>query len=357
MRVLRRRPASFGTAVVCLVLSLLALGAPLARAQDGSPAAEPLAASLLMTEDLPGFTGRDLDPSELDIDRRAFDAQRGIDARIRAWVSQEQGVVFDHRMLFPTREAALAYLTAAEPTLSEADDAGLASVTDDPLTNGTRHWAGETRIGAEPVAMDVWLIPVGPVVAKVAVTVFGPGLEMRRTIAERALARLEAVYGPADAALASPDGSPPGSPGASTVSDIEHLQGLVQAVLRTGARGCEDAGPSLPGEVVAMSCDTGDVVVVYRRFADAPARDAAFATLVELVPEPDGSATSCAEGAYQGSVSEGDRTWAVACWESSSGLVLLWTEPDQPTLGAILAPPFSDLMGLWRDARFVDDPG
>lgn len=337
---------------MCLLVLLVALGTPPARAQDGSPPTDTLAASLLTAEDLPGFTGRDLDPSELDIDRRTFDEQRGIETRIRAWVSQEQGVVFDHRMLFPTSQAALAYLTAAEPTLSEADDAGLVLVADDPLTAGARHWAGETRIGAEPVAMDVWLIPVGPVVAKVAATVFGPALTDRGAIAQRALARLEAVYGPADAV--SPSGSP-GAPSASPASDIELLQALVQAVLRTGARGCDDPGPSLPGEVVAMSCTKGDVVVVYRQFADDAARDAAFASLVEEVPEPDGTATSCADGAYQGSVTEGDRTWAVACWESSSGLVLLWTEPDQPTLGAILAPPFSDLMGLWEDARFVND--
>lgn len=363
MRYLRHRPAPFGTAIVCLVL-LLAFGVTLARAQDGSPPTDTLAASLLTAEDLPGFTGRDLDPTELDIDRRSFDEQRGIETRIRAWVAQERGVVFDHRMLFPDSEAALAYLTAAEPTLSEADDAGLVLVADDPLTAATRHWAGETRIGADVVAMDVWLVPVGPVVAKVAVTVFGPGLDERRIIAERALARLEAAYGPADGALRSPEGSlavPPGaspdasavSPSASAVSDIERLQGLVQAVLRTGARGCGDAGPSLPGEVVAMSCTKGDIVVVYRQFTDDAARDAAFASLVEQVPEPDGGAISCADGAYQGSVTEGDRTWAVACWESSSGLVLLWTEPHQPTLGAILAPPFSDLVGAWEAARFL----
>jgi len=61
------------------------------------------------------------------------------------------------------------------------------------------------------------------------------------------------------------------------------------------------------------------------------------------------------QGAFRGVVTEDDRSWSVACWESSSGLVLLWTEPGQPVLGAILAPPFADLMGLWRAARFVDD--
>ena len=267
-----------------VVSSLVAAGILPAWSASPPPARDRLFESLLRAEDLPGFTGRPLDdPSDLDFDRAAFDAARGMEHIAHAWVSQEQGVVFDHRMLFPTPQAAHAYLTAAEPTLSEADDAGLRLVPDEPLTSVTRHWAGETLIGAEPVAMDVWLIPVGPVVAKVAATVFGPALSDRRAIAERALVRLEAAYGPADAV--SPSGSPGVAP-ASPASDIELVQALVQAVLRTGARDCEDPGASLPGEVVAVSCTTGDVVVVYRQFADAAARDVAYAMLLDEVPEP-----------------------------------------------------------------------
>jgi len=340
---------------VLVVSSLVATGSLPAWSASPPPAREGLLQSLLTAEDLPGFTGRALDdPSDLDIDRAAFDAQRGMAHVAQAWVSQDRGVVFDHRMLFPTPQAALDYLTTAEPTLSEADDAGLRLVPGEPLTPATRHWAGETRIGAEPVAMDVWLIPVGPVVAKVAVTVFGPGLADRRAIAQRALARLQAAYGPVD--VPSPSGSP-GIAAASPASDLELVQALAQAVLRTGARGCDSPAPSLPGEVVAMSCTTGDVVVVYRQFTDAAARDAAYAMLLDEVPLPDGAATSCADGAYQGSITEGGRTWALACWESASGLVLLWTEPSQAVLGAILAPPFTDLMGLWEAARFVDEAG
>jgi hypothetical protein len=323
-------------------------------AQAPSPQLDPLAASLLTIDDLPGFTGRDLeDPAELDIDRVAFDAHRGMGSLTRAWVSQEQGVVFDQRMLFPTAQVALGYLAAAEPTLSEADDAGLALVTTDPLTPATRHWAGEATIGSAPVAMDVWLVPVGPVVAKVSATLFGSGLDLRRTMAERALARLESAYGPVSAVW--PSGSPGPSPVGSSGSDLELFQRLVQAVLRTGARGCDgDIPASLPGEVVAMTCTDGDVVVVYRAFTDAAVRDAAYGSLLEEVPEPTGSAASCRDGAYRGAVTEAGRTWSVACWESSSGLVLLWTEPDEPVLGAILAPPFSDLVALWQAARFVD---
>jgi len=318
------------------------------------PSGERLRASLLAAEDLPGFIGRALDdPSDLDIDRAAFDAQRGMEHVARAWVSQDQGVVFDLRMLFPTPQAALAYLATAEPTLSEADDAGLALVPDDPLTSATRHWAGETFIGAEPVAMDVWLIPVGPVMAKVAATVFGPALADRKAIAQRALARLEAAYGPAEAGASV--GSPDASPGTSSPSDIELLQAMAPAVLGLRLDDCAGSDPNLPGEVTAMGCSIGDAAVVYRLFRDAASRDAAFADLVAQVPGPDRPSPSCAQGAFRGVVTEDDRSWSVACWESSSGLVLLWTEPGQPVLGAILAPPFADLMGLWRAARFVDD--
>lgn len=197
------------SATLALVLTALLLAwTPMARAQSPSPSPDLLGESLLAGDDLPGFVGRDLeDPSDLDIDRLAFDEHHGIEVRIRAWVSQEQGVVFDHRMRFPTADDALAYLAAAEATLSEADDAGLVLDAADPLTATTRHWAGETLMGDERVAMDVWLIPVGPVVAKVAATVFGAGLDQRRAIAERALARLMAAYGPVDDA--SPHGSGP----------------------------------------------------------------------------------------------------------------------------------------------------
>jgi hypothetical protein len=199
-------------AVIGLALTGAGAGAASPRP---SPTGDRLASSLLTTDDLPGFLGSDLDdPTELDLDRLAFDEHGGYGVVARAWVSQEMGVVFDQRMLFPTGDAALAYLAAAEPTLSEADDAGLVLVADDPLTPATRHWAGETLIGAERVAMDVWLIPAGPVVAKVAATVFGPGLEMRRTIAERALARLETAFGPAAAAAPAPSDPAP-APGAS----------------------------------------------------------------------------------------------------------------------------------------------
>jgi hypothetical protein len=254
-------------------------------------------------------------------------------------------------MLFPTDEDAFAYLVAAEPTLTEADDAGLVLVTDAPLTPTTRHWAGETLIGADRIAMDVWLIPVGPVVAKVAATVFGPGVGMRRAVAERALARLEAAYGPADATWPPVR---PHDPSVSGASDLELLQGLMQAVLLTGARGCEgDAlGPSLPGEVVALSCERDGVVVVYRQFADAMARDAAFASLADEASTSDVAVIPCGDGVDQGRITEVGRAWSVACWQSSSGLVMLWTEPDQPTLGAILAPASSDLVALWEDARF-----
>ena len=33
------------------------------------------------------------------------------------------------------------------------------------------------------------------------------------------------------------------------------------------------------------------------------------------------------------------------------GPVLLWTEPDEPVLGAILAPAAADAVAIWEDVR------
>lgn len=337
---------------LAVLLCALVVAVPVhAASPDASADGDRLTITLLGQDDLPGFVGTDLeDPTELDIDRLAFDQHRGIRVTGRAWASQEQGVVFDQRMLFPTDETALGYLVAAEATLSEADDAGLALVADDPLTPATRHWAGETVIGGEPVAMDVWLIPVGPVVAKVAATVFGPGLELRRSIAERALGRLVTAHGPADAVW--PTGS--AAPSASAVSELRIVERLGQQVLRTGQRGCEGIDPGLAGEVTALSCARGDAVIVYRAFVDTAARDAAYASLLEQVAQPMTTSGTCDEAGHRIEVTEGDRRWALACWDTSSGRVLLWTEPEDPVLGAILATGSEDLMTLWEDARFVE---
>jgi hypothetical protein len=338
-----------------MVAWVLVVAVPVhAASPDASMDGDRLTASLLGEDDLPGFVGRDLGgASELDIDRLAFDEHRGTRVATRAWVSQEAGVVFDQRMLFPTEEAALGYLVAAEPTLSEADDAGLALVLDDPLTPATRHWAGETVISGEPVAMDVWLIPVGPVVAKLSATVFGPGLALRRALAERALERLVAGYGPADAVW--PTGSAaPGDPPDASYSDLESLRRLTEIVLRVGLRDCEGIAVGLAGEVAATSCTRDGAVVVYRMFSDVAARDAAVASLLEEAPAPDASASSCREGAFRGDVTDAGRTWSVACWTSSSGAVVLWSEPAEPIVGAILAPDGVDPVATWEAVRLPD---
>jgi hypothetical protein len=351
-----RRSALLARSAAAVALALL-LGLPAARAAspgasaapDLSPAPDPLAASLLDQTDLPHHTGSGIEPvTDLDIDRLAFEEQRGISTLMRAWASQERGVVFDLRMLFPTPRSALAYLVAAEPTLSEAFDAGLALVTDDPpLTAATRHWAGDTIIGGERVAMDVWLIPVGPVVAKVSVTAFGPGLDDRRGIAERALARVEDAFGRATARW---PGASPGVP-EPRASDAA-AAGLLELAPTDRVGGCGSVEIGLAGEVAALGCTLAGSPVTYRLFLDAATRDAALAELLAQVPEPDASARSCAEGPSRGELTEDGRTWSLACWESSSGLVMLWSEPDHPVLGAILAPgSFAGLTALWRAAR------
>ena len=126
--------------------------------------------------------------------------------------------------------------------------------------------------------MDVWLIPVGPVVAKVSATVFGPGLELRRAIAERALARLVAAFGPADAVW--PTGSPtaPGTPSGSPYSDLESA--ATPDAGRAASRAARlrwESNPGWPGEVTAVGCTRDGAVVVYRLFTDARAATPAFA--------------------------------------------------------------------------------
>jgi hypothetical protein len=214
------------TSLVALLGVLMVVGAR-AESPSAAPTTDALAASLLTADDLPGYLSSGiLTETDLDIDRPAFDEAGGTGFLMQVWVSQDEGVVFDDRMLFPTPEAALAYLEAAEPTLSEAADAGLALVRDDPpLTAATRHWAGDTTIGDQQVAMDVWLVPVGPVAAKVAVTVFGPGLDRRRAIAEEALARLETQYGPATAEWPEPAPGASPSPGASSSPGVSPSPG------------------------------------------------------------------------------------------------------------------------------------
>jgi hypothetical protein len=145
--------------------------------------------------------------------------------------------------------------------------------------------------------------------------------------------------------------SSPAAPTDPAVSDLELIQRLMPQVLRLGLRDCEGIDPGMAGEVTALSCTRDDALVVYRLFTDAEARDGAFASLIEQAPAPDATAGSCSDGAFRGEVTEGDRTWSMACWMSSSGPVLLWTEPAEPVLGAILAPAGTDVVAVWEAGR------
>jgi hypothetical protein len=100
-----------------------------------------------------------------------------------------------------------------------------------------------------------------------------------------------------------------------------------------------------------VACSWGGANVIYGLFTDVAARDAALASLLGEAPAPDDGAASCREGAYRGEVTERHRAWSIACWVSSSGQVLLWSEPDEPVLGAILAPAGADAMATWEVVR------
>ena len=93
----------------------------------------------------------------------------------QAWSSRTSGVVFDFRMELPSPAAAAAYLDEAEPTLSEADETGLALETDDPaIGEDGRHYTGVTRVGDQAITFDNHLFHIGPVAAKV----FASGLPL-----------------------------------------------------------------------------------------------------------------------------------------------------------------------------------
>jgi len=76
-------------------------------------------------------------------------ADLGLAVAEQTWSAQTAGPVlrvFDFRFLFPSAEAAQAYLDVAGPTLSEAAG-GLSEVSGDiQIGDGYRHFAGETAV-------------------------------------------------------------------------------------------------------------------------------------------------------------------------------------------------------------------
>ena len=163
---------------LAISISLLA-GTVVLGQVDATPAATDsaatmLAPTLLTANDLPeGMTSQGItDGSAFTIDTGAFTASGGRAIAVQTWSAQAEGPVlrvFDFRFLFPSPEAAQAFLSAAGPTLSEAES-GLSEVSGDiGIGDGYRHFAGEAAAGEQAVALQNVFFRIGPVVAKVFV--------------------------------------------------------------------------------------------------------------------------------------------------------------------------------------------
>lgn len=198
--------------------ALLVLATAGGAATAGSAPSAGLELALLAAEDLPA----DLQPSGVthdptfDIDEASYVEAGGVDRVQQLWQAAKVlptsrvVIVFDFRMVFPTQEAAQAYLEAAEPILSEAVT-GLELQADTPtLGQASRHYAGTLSQGSVTISVQNLLYRVGPVVGKVFVGGFDTTFEDLLPIAMAAGARTEAWV--IAQLLASPEPSlPPAS--------------------------------------------------------------------------------------------------------------------------------------------------
>jgi hypothetical protein len=200
---------------------LAVAGSSPAAAQSPSSGPIPyqgLLRTLLDASDVPsGLTPSAIgDGTSWDLAWSAYLANGGIAAVDETWkASAPQPVVavFDFRMQFPTDEAAAAYLSAGEATLSERDSTGTTLVQDArPIGDGYRHYRGTTTNGGQPYVLHVYLFHVGPIAAKVAVA----GLDtmdegLATVIVTRAAEHMSAVVAETAAGASSTDG--PGAAG------------------------------------------------------------------------------------------------------------------------------------------------
>jgi hypothetical protein len=353
MRLPRHRSALHGPwpLLVGLVLGV-ALVAPVS-AQDASDL-DALMASLLQPEDLPaGFTT--LGPeegSQFDIDSAAFTRAGGRRVVSQTWSSETSGVVFDFRMELPSPEAAAAYLDEAEATLSEAEETGLSLETDEAaIGEDARHYAGVTRVGDAAITFDNHLFHVGPVAAKVFVaSVDLPDGEARR-LAETAATRMQ-VFATPEVEPGAFEAQTP-VPSAGSPSPSPALSGTLAALVPESlVESCKAFDSGTRGEIEALSCSSGDDLIVYSALIDAAALAEAFEIVTADMPE-DGDAASCAAGPHVGPFVAGEARGVVACWEPpGGGLVLFWTDDSRLVLGGILfeTDDHADLVAAWRAA-------
>jgi len=184
---------------VAICIALLGPAAVLGQA-PASPAATDSAsvgaASMLLTAaDLPaGMSSAGItDGSAFTIDTADFATNGGLAIAEQTWSAPAEGPllrVFDFRFLFPSPEAAQAYLDAAGPTLSEAAG-GLSEVSGDTqIGDGYRHFAGEAVVSEQVVALQNVVFRIGPVVAKVFVGGLGTAESDVLPIAKAAAGRI-----------------------------------------------------------------------------------------------------------------------------------------------------------------------
>ncbi|MEZ4597491.1 MAG: hypothetical protein R3C32_12130 [Chloroflexota bacterium] len=295
-----------------------------------------LVGSLLTTEDLPpGLVSQGIDePPRFDIDDASFQALGGLRAVGQVW--QRAGgtplIVFDHRMAFPDADAAAAYLDAAEPILSEAAASGLTPVvSDDPVGEHGRHYAGETVAGDTTVQLHNFLFHVGPVAAKVFVGGVDLPAGLPAEVAAAAASRMEtAAGGPSPAAPAPSDAaSPAPSEASGPIGDVlAHVPASVRAT-------CDEADRS-GSEVAVVACTPPDgPAVLYALYDNGIAVDGDFTSITATLPTP--RATTCAEGPFLGTYAVGGEVVGqLACWTADDTSYLVASDKRIPMIVLLL---------------------
>jgi hypothetical protein len=324
-----------------------------AAASSASPVAVALEGGLLQPADLPEYlvsSGIE-DPTTFDIDQATFEAKGGERAISQAWASPDGPVyaVIDFRMQLPTAEAAIAYLDAAEPILSEADSGGaeLEVVTDtEPIGEDGRHYTGTAESLGETIGIDTWLFRVGSVAAKVLVA--GRELEQRETTAIAAAAAARMAGTPPPEATGGPPSTVPGTPPASVAPEAEVLLHVPALIVET----CRQDDPPF-GVGTAVTCDTIDPVVVSYTLLDSVGQANQLWVDASSTMEVPPGGTSCEDGPYSGPYEvEGIGSGRILCTSTGSEQVYLWTRDDLPILSFAVSDTFGfeQMYGWWLGA-------
>lgn len=323
---------------------------------SGAPTDDPLLRGLLTDQDLSGLASP-LGPQEgtdYDIDEAAFTANDGIRVVSRVWQSlADSGLaaVFDFRMQFPSDAAAAAYLTAAEPVLSEAAANGQRPIASPPVVGSdTRVYGLETMGAAGTVLLRTYLFRVGPVVAKVVAGGTGVDAATTDALAATAAARILAAGTPAPGSPRPPASPTPAAPPSVPLPTGEALAALLLEHVPPGiGPGCvPDQQRLWSGELATLVCadDVGGVTVTYSGFESADALEAAFDASLETIDLSD-TAASCDLGPYLGVYTvEDEQVGRVACWAEQGGQAIMWSD-ERLAILSVAASPTLDAAGLY----------